>query len=606
MHRQLLETSSFKEWKRQGQCWHPLYVIETGYGMGEVPFAVVERTQDKGQSHRLSGGQPVILFSGNEDEKVRAAIHWIDKDRCKLFFLQNELPEELLKAGRVGIVADFDDNSFQQMESALKEVDKARNCRLAELRDLFYEKDLDPRFHERVPAPSDQLNDSQNEAVESILAAEDIAIVHGPPGTGKTTTLVEAIVRLSKREKQILVCAPSNAAVDLLVERIAARGVNTLRIGHLSRVTEGVVEHTLDGKAANHSDAKRIKQLKKEAQEYRDMAGKYKRNFGHSERQQRRMLQDEARRLRDDANVLEQHIVDDLLSNAKVICTTLIGANNRTLEGKTFSTVVIDEAAQGLEAACWIPIRKAERVVLAGDPYQLPPTVKSDEAARQGLTKTLIERGIEKFPDVSLLRVQYRMHEAIMGFSNQQFYEGQLEAHESVRGALLDIESNTPVEFVDTAGCGFDEEQPGSSPSRINPEEADLLFTHLRGLISEMANPHDLSLAIISPYKRQVELLRELIEEQAELKFLAASINTIDAFQGQERDVVYLSLVRSNDRGEIGFLGDTRRMNVAMTRAKRKLVIVGDSATIGSNTFYAALLDYCQDKGFYRSAWEWR
>jgi len=330
------------------------------------------------------------------------------------------------------------------------------------------------------------------------------------------------------------------------------------------------------------------------------MAGKYKRNFGHAEREQRRLLYREARDLGKEASELESALIDSMLQQAQVVCCTPVGSNSHWLKDHNFKTVIIDEAGQALEPMCWIPIRKAQKIVLAGDPLQLPPTVKSKGAEKLGLSVTMLERCINQEEQVSLLDTQYRMHETIMGFSNQWFYKGALKAHESVAQHQVGGSENRAFEFIDTAGCGFDEEREDEKSSSANSGEAGILIQHLQAFMDSLPDGDRPSIGIISPYKAQVHCLKRMLAE-AEIK---VSVNTVDAFQGQERDVIYISTVRSNDQGIIGFLSDYRRMNVALTRARKKLVVNGDSATLGGQQFYQEFLNYAEQKEAYRSAWE--
>jgi ATP-dependent RNA/DNA helicase IGHMBP2 len=408
----------------------------------------------------------------------------------------------------------------------------------------------------------------------------------------------------------VLVSAPSNAAIDLLVDKLSEQGLNVLRIGHPARVTEQSLSKTLDARIASHPNYQELRALRKKMEQVRSSAMKYKRNFGWQEKEQRRLLLQEAKALKSDADTLEFYIVNDLLQNAQAICCTLVGSSHPVLRGRKFKTVFIDEAAQALEPACWIPLLRAERAVFAGDHQQLPPTIKSVEASREGLARTLFEKGIEKQPHcVSMLEVQYRMHEQIMRFSSDYFYNGRLIAHESVKAALL-RPGQAPVEFIDTAGCGYNETQDPETLSRLNEEEARLLIHLVEMLVEEIGAgawiDERLTMGIITPYRAQVDHLQKLAEASPVLEPLQAliTINTVDAFQGQERDVIAISFVRSNDKGEVGFLGDIRRTNVAMTRARKKLIMAGDSATLGSHPFYLKLLDFVQEGGFYKSAFE--
>jgi ATP-dependent RNA/DNA helicase IGHMBP2 len=511
----------------------------------------------------------------------------------------------------LGVDVMFDEMTYREMEFALKEVIKAEKSRVSELREILLGY-RSPVTSHQVPETGDkklpsQLNESQHRALDKIFESSDVAIIHGPPGTGKTTTLVQAIVHTVNVEKQVLVCAPSNAAIDLLVDKLSEAKLSVLRIGHPARVTEQSLSKTLDARIANHEHFRELRNMRRRMEQLRDTAFKYKRSFGYSERQQRKLLLQEARALKADADVLEFYIINDLLQNSDVIACTLVGASHHTLRGKRYKTVFIDEAAQALEPACWIPILRADRVVLAGDHHQLPPTVKSYEAGKAGLSKTLFEKCIQRHPQTAvMLQTQYRMHEDIMRFSAQYFYENKLVAHPSVSTSLLETDI-APFDFIDTAGAGFTEAQDPETLSRYNDEEAQFLIRQVEKLILHIGVDNwNFSIGIITPYSAQVERLIKLAEASEELSTLASfiTINTVDAFQGQERDVIAISLVRSNEKSEVGFLGDIRRVNVAMTRARKKLIMVGDSATLGAHPFYLDLLDYVQEKGFYKSTYE--
>jgi predicted DNA helicase len=445
--------------------------------------------------------------------------------------------------------------------------------------------------------------------VQKIIAANELAIVHGPPGTGKTTTLVQAIKALVKLEyHQVLVVAPSNTAVDLLTEKLFEEGLSVLRVGNPARVSDKLMSLTLDSKIAEHNSMKEIKKLKKQASEFRDMAHKYKRSFGRAERDQRKALFEEARNIMKQVENTEQYIIEDLLAKAQVITATLVGANHYTARNVKFHTVVIDEAGQAIEPACWIPILKAQKVILAGDHCQLPPTIKSTEAAFDGLATTLLEKCVSLHPEaVTLLEEQYRMNEKIMGFSSKRFYEDKLKAHPSVAHRLL-YPDDSPLAFIDTAGCGFEEKSEGTSTT--NPEEAAFLFKHLTQLIAELEKHYRKedfpTIAIISPYKEQIYVLQELLLHSPLILNHSnkISVNTVDSFQGQERDIVYISMTRSNTENKIGFLSDIRRMNVAMTRARKKLVVIGDSGTLSHFAFYSDFISYAEQHNAYQSAWE--
>jgi superfamily I DNA and/or RNA helicase len=526
----------------------------------------------------------------------------------KIIFYGTDLPSWVTK-GRIGVQLAFDERSYIEMDRALRNVMEAKGNRLAELREILLGHQ--PAYFERMDYTFEipHLNPSQNEAVMKILAAKDVAVVHGPPGTGKTTTLVEAIKQLAKRESPILVCAPSNPATDLLTERLAKAGLNVVRIGNISRVDEDLLKHTIEGILDERAEMREVKKMKIEAASLFKQSEKFVRNFGPKEREEKRDTKNEARTLMQQAKMLEDYVIEKILSEADVICCTLVGAMNRYIEKKKFHTIVIDEAAQALEAATWIPIGKAEKVILAGDPFQLPPTVKSMEASKGGLAVTLLEKAVERLENVQLLNVQYRMHELIMGFSNQEFYDNQLQAADFVAKwtlSMADGADTRPVEFIDTAGCGYDEKVNSETLSSYNPEEYFVLRQHLDHLLTLASPDVRPRIAIISPYREQVQFIQDNIKKDFDhYPDDDITVDTIDSFQGQERDVVYISLVRSNADGEIGFLKDTRRMNVAMTRAKKKLVVIGDSATLGGFRFYSRFFDYCEAHGCYGTAWEW-
>jgi superfamily I DNA and/or RNA helicase len=510
------------------------------------------------------------------------------------------------------------------MDQALGDVIGARGNRLAELRDVllgarparFRAPHVDDLFY---PSP---LNDSQQAAVRHVITAQDVGIIHGPPGTGKTTTLVQAILETIRRERRVLVCAPSNTAVDLLTEKLAERGVNVIRMGNPSRVSDLLLAHTLDARVMAHPSYSQMRAMRQTADQYRDKANELSRqnvrHLGFEARQQRQQFRDEARQLFLQADDLERYITEQVLESVQIITCTLVGASNRNLRHLGFDTVFIDEAAQALEPGCWIPIAKGQRVILAGDHHQLPPTVKSEKAAREGLRETLFEKCIQRQPGTArMLNLQYRMHQQIMSFSSERFYGGQLQAHGSVRDAGLEAYNpcfapDLPVEFLDTAGFGFLEVTIPESRSTANPEEADLLLRRLVELLKPCdaaAHPEDpLTIGVIAPYRAQINCLKDAIELNEQLNGLLQqrllSVGTVDAFQGQERDIIAISLTRSNHLGDIGFLSDIRRMNVGMTRARRKLLLVGDSSTLSVHPFFKDLLAFVDRIGGYRTAWE--
>jgi ATP-dependent RNA/DNA helicase IGHMBP2 len=592
---QILKTP-LQERRLQGSAWYPINLLETDFVFDKIRIQV-ERTQLINEPHQFQVGMPVSLFSNQENaqkDRIQGTIQKIRQNVMTIVLPVDELPD-WFDDGKLGVDILFDETTYTEMEKMLQSVINAENNRLAELREIFLGEKKANFIHRENFYQNPQLNFSQIEALEKTANAQDVAIIHGPPGTGKTTTLSEIIAFTLKTEKQVLVCTASNLALDWIVEKLIQKNIQVVRIGNPIRVSENVINNTLDHKVISHSQYKQIKILRKQADEYWSLSKKYKRNFGASEREQRKLLIQEAKSASQEAEKLENFITDSILDNAQVIATTLIGANHNYVFKKKYQTVFIDEASQALDPAIWIPISKAQRVVLAGDHCQLSPTVKSYEAEKMGLGKTLLERLIQKQPEASvMLKVQYRMHEHIMGFSNEQFYHQDLIAHDSVKNAILN-EQERPFVFIDTAGCGFEEKQ-GENLSISNPEEADLLIKVLDDFRSRFTIP----VAVISPYKAQVNYLKSLLDNQENIR-----VGTVDSFQGQESEAVFISLVRSNDKNEIGFLADTRRLNVALTRAKKKLVVIGDSATLASHPFYKSFLEYVERMDAYQSAWEY-
>ncbi|MBX2872850.1 MAG: IGHMBP2 family helicase [Saprospiraceae bacterium] len=605
-HRQKVMSLPLEERIKRGYSWYPVVVSRSGYALGERAFVTIE-TEKLDNPHQFRAGKTVNFFTRQADayqpEKT-GVIQYVEKGKMKIILNAKDLPE-WLGMGQLGVDLLFDERTYLEMEKALEKVKKAKNDRLADLRDVLLGAQP-ARFHEgewKQHFPT--LNESQSAAVYQAVNALDVSVIHGPPGTGKTTTLVATIQLISKEEQTVLVSAPSNTAVDLLTERLADAGLNVVRIGNISRIDESIINHTLEARLSHHPESKNIKKVKIQAANARRQAQRYRRKFGRDQYLERKQLQQEAKELAAWANQLEDRLIDQILSAANVITCTLVGSSLKVLEKRKFRTLVIDEAAQALEPACWIPISKVSRVVLAGDPHQLPPTVKSMAAQKGGLGITLIEKGLQRLNQTSFLDTQYRMNEQIMGFSNKRFYQNALKAGLDVAKQRLPFTTDEPVLFIDTAGCGFDEKMHAQYKSRFNPEEYLILREHLYQLIEHFNADNAPSIALISPYREQVIHIKQQVEEDPKLQEQPITINTIDGFQGQEKDVIYISLVRSNDKAEIGFLKDYRRMNVAMTRAKLQLVIVGDSATIGDDPFYQELLDYVEQEGQYQTAWEY-
>ncbi len=606
------QTSTVAERRSNGLAWYPIAIKGTELGRADYLTVEVERPSNTDIAHQFRFGVSVALFSNHNaaTDRLEGSVTYVGNNRMKISLRTDELPD-WARDGKLGVDLLFDDNTYDEMQQALKLAitlaEKKEKSRLIAILTGAAKPTFDKDQHTYA---NPKLNAAQQQAVDKIIQANELAIVHGPPGTGKTTTLVQAIKTLIKQNAQkILVIAPSNTAVDLLSEKLSEEGLNVLRVGNPAKVSERLMALTLDSKMQEHSGIKEIKRLKKQASEFKEMAHKYKRSFGKAEREQRKALFDEAYKIMKEVGNVEQYIIDDVVGRAQVIAATPVGANHYTVRNLEYHTVVIDEAGQALEPACWIPILKAQKVILAGDHCQLPPTIKSEAAAKGGLSLTLLEKCIALHPEaVALLNIQYRMNELIMGYSSKVFYNNLLSAHPSVAGHTLS-ETDGALAFVDTAGCGFDEKTENVSIS--NPEEAALLLKHLTQLVDRLASGGKTTdfptIAVISPYREQIIAMKELMLHSPTLMAYKdkIAINTIDSFQGQERDVVYISMTRSNANNTIGFLSDIRRMNVAMTRARKKLVVVGDSATLSRLPFYANFIAYAEENGAYASAWEY-
>lgn len=586
---------------QQGLCWYPVVPGKSYYNSLNQLVIEIERRDDKEIEHNFEYGRPVCFFTTNGTGSPRylnfsGIISYVLDDRMvvvlptpsALFDLQGVSSE-------LGVQLYFDETSYKTMFSALSGVMKAKNNRLAHLRDVLLGKT--PVSERKLfPVRFPWLNVTQEEAVNHVLAAKEVSIVHGPPGTGKTTTLVEAIYETLHRENQVMVCAQSNTAVDWISEKLVDRGINVLRIGNPTRVNDKMLSFTYERRFESHPDYSELWGIRKAIREIQSSF----RKKSHSEKETAR---NRLSRLRFRATELEVQIDTDLFSEARVIACTLVGSANRVLTNHTFTTLFIDEAAQALEAACWIAIGKADRVILAGDHHQLPPTIKCIEAARGGLDRTLMQKVAANKPEtVSLLKIQYRMHEDIMRFSSHWFYQDELKAAPEVsqRGILA---YDTPVVWFDTADCDFEEDRLSESMSRINKQEAVLLVEQLQSYIEKITKERvldeSIDFGLISPYKSQVQYIRGLIKRNAFFKPFRKliTVHTVDGFQGQERDVIMISLVRANDQGNIGFLNDLRRMNVAITRARMKLIILGDASTLTKHAFYRELYKYITAHG---------
>ena len=595
--RKQTETIGLARKVKRGDAWWPVKTGKSYYNSMNQLALEIHRTADDDIEHNFEYGRPVRFFTSRTDSPIKyfnftATVSYVDGDRMVAIVPDNNRLLELQNAEGLGVQLFFDETSYRLMFEGLDRVIKARGNRLAELRDLFYSHR--PFGHYTfAPMAFPYLNKTQEEAVNEVLRAKDVAIVHGPPGTGKTTTLVEAINETLMRESQVLVCAQSNMAVDWISEKLVDRGIPVLRIGNPTRVNDKMLSFTYERRFEAHPDYPQLWSIRKALRELRQH-----RKRGDSSYHQK------TERLKSRATELEVRINSELFGEARVIACTLTGSAHRLLQGQKYNTLFIDEAAQALEAACWIPMRKVSRVVLAGDHCQLPPTVKSIAALKAGLGKTLMERIVENHPDeVSLLKIQYRMNEQIMRFSSDWFYHGEVESAPSVKyRGILDYD--IPIEWrqasIDDEGTPPAEEFVGESFGRINKTEAQLTLDTLQRYFEKIGKQRVLDeridVGVISPYRAQVQYLRQQLRKREFFKPFRhlISVNTVDGFQGQERDIIVISLVRSNDEGQIGFLRDLRRMNVAITRARMKLIIMGNASTMTRHPFYRKLYEYVQ------------
>lgn len=654
--RKLTEQMGMQRKVKRGDAWFPLQVGKSFYNSLNQTAIEVFRTSDQDIEHNFEFGRPVMFFmvkkmgknenqgntalqqSGNPSDanhKVQnsnlkgqsikyfsftGTVSYVDGDRMVVTVPDSAPLLELQQStDPIGVQLSFDETSYKLMFEALDRVMKAKNNRLAYLRDLFYSHQKAGRFsYEPMKFP--WLNPTQERAVNEVLWAKDVAIVHGPPGTGKTTTLVEAINETLMRESQVLVCAQSNMAVDWISEKLVDRGINVLRIGNPTRVNDKMLGFTYERRFESHTDYPQLWAIRKAIRELRKNRKKGSENY-HQKMD----------RLKSRAAEIELRINAELFGEARVIACTLVGSAHHLLEGMKFGTLFIDEAAQALEAACWIPMKRASRVILAGDHCQLPPTVKSIAALRAGLGKTLMERIAENKPEVvTLLKIQYRMNDEIMRFSSDWFYGGKVESAPQIKyRSVLDYDH--PITWIDTSNeenqitiegedapedsastsssvsaanqnsdLNFKEQFVGESFGRINKAEAELTLLTLAEYFTKIGKQRVLEeridVGIISPYRAQVQYLKKLIKKYEFFKPYRRliSVNTVDGFQGQERDVILISLVRSNDEGQIGFLKDLRRMNVAMTRARMKLIILGNKDTMTKHPFYKKLWEYVE------------
>ena len=603
---------------KRGDAWYPLKMGKSYYNSLNQLVVEVFRQDDNEIEDNFEFGRPVAFFRIDDKDKIHyfnftGTVSYVARqredgtsgtgDRMVIAVPDNGQLIDVQGTERVGVQLFFDETSYKTMFDALDRAIKGKG-RLGYLRDLFYSQQKAETFT-FAPMHFPYLNATQEEAVNKVLRAKDVAVVHGPPGTGKTTTLVESIYETLRRESQVLVCAQSNMAVDWISEKLVDRGINVLRIGNPSRVNDKMLSFTYERRFEAHPDYELLWSIRKAIRDLRS----------HRKRGDEKYHQ-KLERLKERATELEVRIHTDLFGEARVIACTLVGSAHRLLDGQKFGTLFIDEAAQALEAACWIPIRKVSRVILAGDHCQLPPTVKSIAAVKAGLGKTLMERIVENKPEVvTLLKMQYRMNEEIMRFSSDWFYGNQVESAPEVKyRSILDLD--IPMTWIDTSELSaelasqpdaeapakplFREEFVGESFGRINKAAAELTLLTLESYFKKIGKQRildeRLDVGIISPYRAQVQYLRRLLKKREFFKPYRSliSVNTVDGFQGQERDIILISLVRANDEGQIGFLRDLRRMNVAITRARMKLIILGDASTMTRHPFYKKLFEYIE------------
>lgn len=598
------ETQGLARKVKRGEAWFPLNIGKSYYNSLNQLSLEVTRAADQDIEHNFEFGRPVVFFKISQANELRyfhltGTVNYVDGDRMVVVLPDNGSLIGIQSCeDPVGLQLFFDETSYKTMFDALDRVIRAKGNRLASLRDLFYSKTqkAEQLYFESMSFP--WLNPTQEKAVNEVLRTKDVMVVHGPPGTGKTTTLVETINEVLMRESQVLVCAQSNMAVDWISEKLVDRGINVLRIGNPTRVNDKMLSFTYERRFESHPDYPQLWAIRKTI---RELKGQRK---GRGE-----AFHQKLDRLKSRATEIEIRINGELFSEARVIASTLVGSGNRILEGQTFGTLFIDEAAQALEAACWIPIRRVSRVIFAGDHCQLPPTVKSIDALKGGLGKTLMERIVENKPEVvTLLQMQYRMNEQIMRFSSNWFYDGKVESAPQIKyRGILDYD--IPIEWRQAANEMPDDAPPasekrwgeeflGESFGRINRQEAEFTLHTLQAYFIKIGKQRILEeridVGVISPYRAQVQYLRHLLKQREFFKPFRKliSVNTVDGFQGQERDVILISLVRSNAEGEIGFLRDLRRMNVAMTRARMKLIILGDVKTLTKHPFYKKLYSH--------------
>ncbi|MBC7949575.1 MAG: AAA family ATPase [Chitinophagaceae bacterium] len=569
--------------KAEGLALHPIIVTRKSFGYADFP-EIGFRLSFPPEANMFKDGAVIECFITGE-EPVKGVLISLDGKSGEFRLFAPDYPDWIEDDG-VGIKLSPDTRTTSIMKKSLSQLENNKP--------LF---DLFERMHKTkewfppsatlssISFLNRNLNESQQRVVIAVSSNPEVTLLHGPPGTGKTTTLIEAITQLTKSGEKVLVTAPSNAAVDNIARGLLRQGIKLLRVGNTSKVDETIFSHTPEGRLANSKQQKEIKQLKIRAEEYRKMALKYKRSFGKAEREQRNLLFQEVKNIRTEIKKLQAYNEEKLFAEAEVIAGTPIGLYDAGINNLGFSTLVMDEAGQCIEPLAWCVFPLASRIVLAGDHWQLPPTVLSQDAARLGFNRSILEVAIDVIPGF-LLDTQYRMRQSIAGFSSDYFYNGLLQTASHLN------DTGVHICFIDTAGSGYQEVRGNDGTSLQNEGELQIA----RHLIEAETLETTLT-AYISPYAGQVAAAKEVLPT-------GMRISTIDSFQGQEMQNIIVSLVRSNDDGDIGFLKDYRRMNVAITRAKEKLYVIGDSATIGADPFYGAFLAYIEKHGSYRSVWE--
>jgi superfamily I DNA and/or RNA helicase len=593
---------SIQERKSAGITWFPLFIQSEYYGFLDHLYIDVQRKYFSEVPNQFFNGDKVRVFSNHshaDEEALYGTISNASGNQLTIQLSVDEAPR-WLSEGKIGVDKLFDKYSYEVMLEALDYWSKEDLPKEhLTLREVIVGQQT-ARFNSEIniKAPA-HLDDSQAKAWHKAIEAQEVAVIHGPPGTGKTTTLIEIVKEKVAIGESVLVCAASNAAVDVMTERLAHAGVNTVRIGNPAKITDENLKHCLDLQIKNHPEYAFVKELLKRADEFYRMANKYQRNFGRDEREQRKAIVKEAKSLKSQAEQHRQHIQQKLINHQSVITCTPVVTKHKELQGKVFDTVIFDEAGQSMEAMTWIAMMKAKKVILAGDHLQLPPTVKSDQAKQLGLSISLLEKLSAKKYLSEMLTVQYRMHQHIVAYPSAYFYEGKLQSYHTNANHCID---DTPViQFIDTASTGYEEVLIAGTHGIVNTQEADLLLKIVQTQFIKSKHTH--SIGIISPYRQQVNYLTEKL---IELKIKEGiSVQTVDGFQGAEKDVILIALVRSNEKNDIGFLKDLRRMNVAITRARKKLIVIGDSSTISSHDFYRGFIEYVESLGGYHSAYEW-